>query len=250
MSFENTYLILGASSDLGVELIKSLNSEKSNSLFLAHYNSSKSKFDEIPMQNGNVIEAMQCDLSNPDSVDEFIAQIQEKTDAPTHIVQLAADSFKYMRLKEFSREALLKSIDIQVCSFAAILKKFLPVMAKRKAHNKIVIMLTSYILDTPPKFVLEYMIAKSALLGLMRSVATDYVGKFVNVNALSPSMIETKFLKNIDERIVQMTAEKSPEERNATPADIVPVIKFLLSDSANYIHGANLNVCNGGGQFS
>ena len=59
-------------------------------------------------------------------------------------------------------------------------------------------------------------------------------------------MIETKFLKNIDERIVQMVAETSPEKRNAKPEDIVPVIQFLLSEAANYIHGENLGVTNGG----
>lgn len=246
MSFENVYLILGASSDLGVELINRLNAEKANSLFFAHYNSTTKKLAEIEMQNGNSMELVQCDLSCQNSVNVLISKVKEKTDAPTHIVHLAAEPFKFMRLKEFSNENLLKSINIQVCSFATILKEFLPVMAKRKCHNKIVIMLTSYVLETPPKFVMEYMIAKSALLGLMRSVAADYVGKAVNINALSPSMIETKFLKNLDERFVQMTAEKSPEGRNAKPEDIVPVIQFLLSDSANYMHGANLSVCNGG----
>ena len=247
MSFENVYLILGSSSDLGVELIKRLNAEKSNSLFLAHYRSSSKELSEIPMQNGNSLEPVQCDLSMPDSVNELIAKVKEKTDAPTHIVHLAAEPFKHTRLKEFSRESLLKGIDVQVCSFAAVLQEFLPVMAKRKSHNKVVIMLTSYVIETPPKFIMEYMIAKSALLGLMRSLASDYTGKALNINAVSPSMIETKFLKNIDERIVQMTAEKSPEGRNAKPEDIVPVISFLLSDAANYLNGANLNVSNGGG---
>lgn len=244
----SVYLILGASSDLGVELINSLEAQKDDEkkIYLAHYNTSKEKLEKIQLHNGNQLVCIQADLSSYESVENLINTIKKYTDAPTHIVHLAAPSFKYMRLKDFNHTSLIKSINIQVVSIARILQEFLPIMAKRKAHNKIVIMLTSYLLHTPPKYVMEYAIAKSALLGLMRALAADYLGKGVNINALSPSMIETKFLSNLDERIVQNVAENSPEQRNAVPKDIVPVIKFLLSDASNYLHGANLNVTNGG----
>lgn len=153
--------------------------------------------------------------------------------------------FAYMKLKDFDEKIFIKNLNIQLVSFVYILKKFLPIMAKRKANDKVVVMLSSYVIGKPPKFMLDYIIVKNALLGLVKSLASDYEGKKININALSPSMIETKFLNNIDERIIQMVKENSPECRNATVKDIVPVIKFLLSDAANYMNGVNLNVSNG-----
>ena len=246
---EKTYLILGASSDLGVELIRRLDTEyaEGGATFLAHYHSSAARLEAITLAQKNRLVPIQADLGDMASVENLICVVKEQCDSPTHIVHLAAEPFRYMKLKEFDRDSLIRGIDVQVSSFARIMQEFLPIMAKRKAHNKVVVMLTSYLLHTPPKFVLDYVVAKAALYGLVRSLAADYLGKGVNINALSPSMIETKFLQNIDERIVQMTAEKSPEKRNATPADIVPVIQFLLSDAANYMHGRNLNVTYGGG---
>ena len=86
---------------------------------------------------------------------------------------------------------------------------------------------------------------KYLLLGFMKALAADYEGKEININSVSPSMIETKFLNQIDDRIVQMNAENSAENRNASVSDIVPAIVFLLSDAANYMHGVNLNLSNG-----
>ncbi len=234
---------------MGTELVSKLNAEgpsDEKKLFIAHYNSSKKKLKSIPLNSGNKLVCVQADLSDMGAVDNLIEETKKMTDAPTHIVHLAAPSFNYMRLKDFNRDALVRSMDIQVCSFAKITQAFLPIMAKRKRHDKIVVMLTSYVLDIPPKFMIDYVTVKHALLGLTKSLAADYTGKGVNINAISPSMIETKFLKNIDERIIQIAAEESPEKRNATPADIVPIIQFLLSDAANYIHGANVSATCGG----
>ncbi len=249
-NYTKTYLILGASSDLGIELIKKLNEENSTSseksLYIAHYNSSKERLEAITLNDKSKLICLQCDLSNMNTVDNLITEVKKYTDAPTHIVHLAAEPFHYMKLKEFDRDSLIHSMDIQVCSFAKIMQAFLPIMVKRKQHDKVVIMLTSYVKGMPPKFMLDYISTKYALLGLLKSLASDYSGKGININAVSPSMIETKFLKNIDERIVQMVAENSPEKRNAKPEDIVPVIQFLLSEAANYMHGVNLSVTNGG----
>ena len=67
----------------------------------------------------------------------------------------------------------------------------------------------------------------------------------ININAISPSMIETQLLSEVDPMIIGMAAEGSNEKRNACTEDIVPGICFLLSDDSNYINGANLNITNG-----
>ena len=179
--YTKTYLILGASSDLGIDLIKKLDEENSlsseKSLFIAHYNSSKEKLESIPLNDKNKLVCIQCDLSNMNAVDNLITEVKKYTDAPTHIVHLAAEPFHYMKLKEFDRDFLIRDMDIQVCSFAKIMQPFLPVMAKRKQHDKVVIMLTSYVTGMPPKFMLNYISTKYALLGLMKSLSSDYSGK-------------------------------------------------------------------------
>lgn len=241
---QNVYFILGASSDLGLELVRQLDQENSGCLFLAHYNSSKERLQSLELHNGNKMECLQADLSDMQAVDALTAGVKKFCDAPTHIVHLAALPFRYMKLKDFDRDSFVKSMDVQVCSFAKVMQAFLPTMAKRKQHDKVVVVASSVVASVP-KFVLEYSTVKRALLGFVKSLAADYAGKKVNINAVSPSMIETNFLRNIDPRLIAAIAESAPEQRLARAQDIVPLIKFLLSDSANYIHGENIVINNG-----
>ncbi len=245
MKNNKTFLILGASSDLGKCLIKRLDGEYSDSLFVMHFNSSDEELKAIELHNGNTARLVKADFTSDEDVDSLIQMLKDENIEPTHIVHLPAAKLLYTRLKDFDEDRLLKNVKIQVTSFIEILKAFLPGMAKKKDHCKVVAVLSSVVNGQPPKSMLEYVAVKSMLLGVIRQLAADYTGKMVGINAVSPSMIDTKLLSDIDPKIIQLSAESSSEKRNATVEEIVPVISFLLSDDSNYLNGANINVTNG-----
>jgi 3-oxoacyl-[acyl-carrier protein] reductase len=111
--------------------------------------------------------------------------------------------------------------------------------------GKIIFMLSSSTLGVPPTSMAHYITAKYALFGLMKALAAEYAGKHIFINAVSPSMIETETLSEVHEKILEYAASQHPLKRNATPQDIAPVIKFLLSDDANYINGINIPITGG-----
>ena len=81
-------------------------------------------------------------------------------------------------------------------------------MAKAR-YGRIAAMLTAYTIGTPPKYMCDYVTAKYALLGFVRAAASEYAGKGVTINALSPNMMETKFLSHLDARSIEMNAQGS-----------------------------------------
>lgn len=245
MNSNKVFLILGASSDLGCALIKKLDQDYSDSVFCLHYHSNKEQLQALSFGRGNRCEFFQADLSSEEETAGLIEALRAKELSPTHIVQLSAAKMSFTKLKEFSVERTERNARIQVYSFAEILKAFLPQMIKRKDHSKVVAVVSSAASGKPPKSMLEYTLVKSMLLGLIKQLASDCEGKLVNINAVSPSMIETKFLSEIDSRVIEMARENSPEKRHADVSDIVPAIAFLLSEDSNYMNGANLNVSNG-----
>lgn len=245
MEHKKIFLILGASSDVGVELIRQLNQAEDRCLFLCHYRSSFSELKGIVPGHGNCIECIQADLSETEEVDRLINKIKEDYGIPGHIVHLPAGAFQYTKLKKFDWDQFQEELEIQVHSLIKILQAFLPQMTKKRGISKVVFMLSSYTISNPPKFMMSYIMVKYTLMGLMKALAADYVGKGVCINGISPSMIETKFLENIDDRIVELNAQNSAAGRNADVTDIVPGIRFLLSEDSDYVHGINLNISNG-----
>jgi len=138
-------------------------------------------------------------------------------------------------------EVYQKEIDTSLRSIMMILKAFTPQMAKQK-YGKVVFMLSAYLLGIPPKFQSPYITVKYALLGLMRNIAAEYASKGINVNAVSPDMIETKFLSELPDLVKEQSAKNNPLGRNIYVEEIVPTIEYLLSPASDVVTGQNIGV--------
>ena len=107
-------------------------------------------------------------------------------------------------------------------------------------------MLSSFTTNSVPKFQAAYITIKYALLGLMRDLAREYIPRGVRVNAVSPQMMETKFLSEMSSLVVEQNAKESPLGRNITIEEIIPTFKLLLSEESDAIVGENISVTGGG----
>ena len=240
------YLITGASSEVGMAYIKKLDETAvENITVIAHYGKNKDGLEQLQKWLSHVTLLMvQADLSVADGPEIICNYIKEKQLEVTHVLHLAAPTFSHIKIKKWDEEKVRKEMQVQFFSFASIMKEILPKMAKA-GFGRVCVMLSSYVLGTPPKFMSDYVAVKSALWGYVKSAAAEYGDKGIRINGISPNMMETKFLQNIDEKIVQMTAESSALKRNINVEETVNGITFLLSDEASYVNGTNLNLSGG-----
>ncbi len=243
------YLITGASSDVGLAFIRSLEEKslknKEKAVVLAHYSSHEEALRSMAAQSEALsILPMQADLSQPEGVKGLLEQAMGHCECPDYIIHLPAPRLKYTRVRQFDWEDALREIKVQALSLGEIGKAFFGKMAKR-GRGKVVVMLSSCTIGMPPRFMSRYTMAKYALLGLMKSMAVEYAGKGININGISPNMMETKFLEDIDEKIVEMNRESSILKRNVKLEEVVPAIHFLLSEGSGYMNGVNLNITGG-----
>ena len=241
----DTYLITGASSDIGIAFLRKLEHMEKPMFALCQYYKNKEELEKLKNNFSYVkIQCFSFDLSKENSVLSWIEEIEKAGWSPTHILHLAAQSFEYMRLRNFDWERTSRQLLIQVNVLAQLCKKFLPEMAKRH-RGKIVVVLSSYTLGVPPKFMSDYIITKYALLGLMKSIASEYGGRGISINGISPSIINTKFIRNIDSRILELNAEESVMKRNITCGEVADSICFLMSEASDYMNGVNINLTGG-----
>lgn len=233
------YFILGASSDVGIELIKKINNENESAIIVCQYRSINDELLDIKEMNNNIIDFVKADLTDQNQVQTMILYIKEKYVAPTHIVHLPANKFEYIKLKKIDWDRCLMDLEIQVHSLLSILQAFLPQMIKNEFNAKVVIMLSENTVASPAKYTISYTMVKYALLGMMKSLEVEFKEKKINFNAISPTMLNTKFWSNIDPRLIELNGMK---EKMLDVMDVIPTIMFLLSRESDHINGENIHI--------
>ena len=239
---QRNLLILGASSDLGCELIRKVVNKYD--IIIGHYNHMNDNLLQLKEQYPDKLQLLQADFSDVNSINDFISEIKDNNYHPAHIVHFAAPRFQYLRYEQASIECFESEMKTSLYSLVSVTQAFLPMM-KKKRSGKVIVMLTICTQGTPPKFLSTYVTSKYAMLGLVKSLAADYADKGIQVNGVSPEMIETKFLDNIPDFVRQQNAESNPLKRNLTVEDVIPTFEYLLSDAADCITGQNICITGG-----
>jgi len=242
MNEKPVLLILGASSDMGMCFIKK-NSHKYRKIW-AQYRTCSDEFQELVSANLDIISPIQADFLNIESIQNLIDTININALYPDQIIHFSAAKYKNIRFTKTQWLDYENELYISLRSIILLLHKYIPVMVKQR-YGRIIIILSSAVINNPPRFCAPYIITKYALLGLLKELSMEYSGKGVTINGISPSMVETKFLSDIPELVIQQNALNNPIGRNLIPEDIVSTIEFLLSDGANYITGVNIPVTGG-----
>lgn len=91
----------------------------------------------------------------------------------------------------------------------------------------------------------HYATSKAALIMLTKSAAIE-LGQFdIRVNAISPGLIERDGIRDAWPDGVTRWENSAPLRRMGTADDVARATLFLMSDAADWISGANLNVDGG-----
>jgi len=92
-----------------------------------------------------------------------------------------------------------------------------------------------------------YAASKGGLIQLTRVMATEWAPHHVNVNAISPSAVDTPFIDGLkkDRHRLDRELERIPLGRIAVPEDVAGAAVFLCSRAADFITGQNLFIDGG-----
>ena len=94
---------------------------------------------------------------------------------------------------------------------------------------------------------LAYSISKGGMANLTRTLALEFAGRGIRVNAVGPGAIDTPInaaWRDDPEKRGEVTSH-IPLGRVGTPEEIAAVFAFLASDDASYITGQTIYACGG-----
>ncbi|HEY3374009.1 MAG TPA: 3-oxoacyl-[acyl-carrier-protein] reductase [Candidatus Aquicultor sp.] len=91
----------------------------------------------------------------------------------------------------------------------------------------------------------NYAASKAGVIGLTKSLAKEFAGRGVRVNAVAPGFIETEMTRKLSDEVREQARQNIPLGFFAEPSDVAAAIAFLASDDARYITGQVLLVDGG-----
>lgn len=234
-------LITGATSDIAYEFLK--NYKEKNKVIVAFYYDYEERLDDlIENYNLNIIK-VKYNFLNLEGITEILQDVLRDIFI-SEVLHLSAPVVKQERFNKINISQYNIDFSIQVLSIIEILKFIIPRMKKEK-KGKIVFVLSSVINGVPPKFWTSYVTSKYALEGLMKSLVAEYSSFNIQINGISPSMIKSKFINNMDERLVEMEIEKHPMKRTIEIREIVETINYLFESNNKFLTGNNLLLTGG-----
>jgi len=241
---KKTVLILGASGGVGRAVAVKLANEGFD--LILHYNSNITIIEELFLKVRSLgVEAIsvRADLLNQNDISELSQKIHRKFPELTGFVNCSIINIPNIKFEKLEWNDIQMHIDINIKSSFYLLKEVLPIFVKQK-YGKIVFLTTQYI-ESPVAELSHYLISKSALAGFVKSLAIEFAGRGINVNMVSPSMIDTELVADIPKKVKMLTEAKTPLKRLCKPEDVAEAVSFLMSDKSNFITGETIRV-NGG----
>jgi NAD(P)-dependent dehydrogenase (short-subunit alcohol dehydrogenase family) len=190
---------------------------------------------------------IQVDLADPKSTDEAIAEIKRRL--PDRQLEALVNNAAISPKAEGG--ARLGSIATTREDWHRIFQVnfFAPIMLARglldelKAAKGSVVNVTSIAGSRVHPFAgAAYATSKAALASLTREMAADFGPLGVRVNAIAPGEIDTAILSPGTDKIVD---QQIPLHRLGTPDEVAKIIYVLCTDTASYVHGAEIHI-NGG----
>ena len=82
-----------------------------------------------------------------------------------------------------------------------------------------------------------YSASKAGMDGLTRSLARELGRRNITVNSVAPGYLDTEMSSRLGRQQRQQICNRTPLGRLGMVEDVVPVVRFLLSDDARFITG-------------
>ena len=198
--------------------------------------------DEIKEEGGEAF-PVQADVANPHQVQRMIRKVIERYGGVDILVNNAVRDFRPIDFSTLSWEDIQKDIDVVVKGAYNCCKEVIPLMSNRGGGK--IINIGTVATDNPPPNQIKYVIAKSGLVGLTRSLSVAFANKNIQINMVVPSFVETDLVSHIPSVYRKRIALDTPMQRNASSIDVAKAIIFLASAYSSFITGQKIMVTGG-----
>ena len=187
--------------------------------------------------------AIKADVSKENEVETMINEIDNKLGSVDILINNAAiDLSNLFDLK--TSDEFRRTLDVNVVGAFNCAKAVSKHMLENK-YGRIINITSTNGINTYYPMCIDYDASKAALISLTHDLALQYA-PYINVNAIAPGFIGTESeLDGYDEEFLKQEQEKILVKRYGEPKEVAHLVKFLISDEANYINNSIIRIDGG-----
>lgn len=199
--------------------------------------------EEIKKNYDVRVMTVQADVSKEEEVDAMISLIEKKLGGVDILINNAAvDLSNLFHLK--TADEFRKTLDVNVVGAFNCSKRVYRHMLDQE-YGRIINISSTNGINTYYPMCIDYDASKAALISLTHNLAFEY-GPYINVNAIAPGFIGTdNELDGYDEEFLKEEQEKIMVNRYGKPEEVAYLVKFLISDEANFINNTIIRIDGG-----
>ena len=243
MSFDGKIvLVTGATRGIGRAIAVRLGSQGATIVGTATSEAGAKSITEYLREANIAGSGMVLNVTDPDSIEAVVAEIESIYGAPSILVNNAGITRDNLliRMKDDDWDDIIST---NLTPIYKLSKRCLRAMTKARSGR--IITITSVVGVMGNAGQTNYAAAKAGVIGFSKSLAREVGARGITVNAVAPGFIDTDMTSSLADEHKTVLLSQVPIKRLGTPEEIAGAVSYLASDDAAYITGETIHV-NGG----